>query len=106
MSAYQNLTTLYRGEPSPFSWFGRMSTRAGKMLKGRYFTPDLNLAQHHARGLGGTIQSMTASAAELAAAKKLKNYLKYTKKIAPWLNPHPDVVTAPRSLLNKSALNW
>ena len=101
MSAYQNLTTLYRGEPSPFSWFGR-----GNLMKGRYFTPDLSLAKLHASGLGGTIKSMTANAAELAAAKKFKNYLKHTKKIMPWLNPHPDVVTAPRSLLNKSALNW
>ena len=101
MSAYQNLTTLYRGEPSPFSWFGR-----GNLMKGRYFTPDLNLAKLHASGVGGTIKSMTANAAELAAAKKFKNYLKHTKKIMPWLNPHPDVVTAPRSLVNKSALNW
>ena len=42
MSAYQNLTTLYRGEPSPFSWLGRTENN---MLKGRWFTPKAELAR-------------------------------------------------------------
>ena len=101
MSAYQNLTTLYRGEQTPFSWLGRSN-----LMKGRWFTPNPELARGYANYPGGVIRSVDATASELGLAKKLKNYLKYTKNLGARISPNPEVVIAPRSLLNRASINW
>ena len=42
-----DLTTLYRGEPSPFSKLGRSN-----LMKGRWFTPNPELARGYANSEG------------------------------------------------------
>jgi hypothetical protein len=101
MSAYQNLTTLYRGEPSPFSSLGRSS-----LMKGRWFTPNPEFARGYANYPGGVVRSVDATASEIAKANKFKNYLKYTKNLGTRISPNPEVMIAPRSLLNKASINW
>jgi len=96
-----DLTTLYRGEQTPFSSFGRSN-----LMKGRWFTPNPELARGYANYPGGVVRSVDASASELKQAQKFKNYLKYTKNLGARISPNPEVVVAPRSLLNRASINW
>ena len=69
-----DLTTLYRGEPTPFSWLGRTENN---MLKGRFFTPNPELARGFANQPGGLIRSMDVTPTQLTDAQKFKRGLKY-----------------------------
>ena len=99
-----DLTTLYRGEPTPFSWLGRTENN---MLKGRFFSPDPELARGFANQPGGLIRSMDVTPTQLTDAQKFKSGLKY-KKGFDWLNPNKDVVVASKKLLTeaKPSINW
>ena len=99
-----NFTTLYRGEPTPFSWLGRTENN---MLKGRFFTPDPELARGFANQPGGLIRSMDVTPTQLTDAQKFKSGLKYNKGFD-WLNPNKDVVVASKKLLTeaKPSINW
>ena len=99
-----DLTTLYRGEPTPFSWLGRTENN---MLKGRFFTPDPELARGFANQPGGLIRSMDVTPTQLTDAQKFKRGLKYNKGFD-WLNPNKDVVVASKKLLTeaKPSINW
>jgi hypothetical protein len=99
-----DLTTLYRGEPTPFSWLGRTENN---MLKGRFFTPNPELARGFANQPGGLVRSMDVTPTQLADAQKFKSGLKY-KKGFDWLNPNKDVVVASKKLLTeaKPSINW
>ena len=96
-----HLTTLYRGEQTPFSSLGRSN-----LMKGRWFTPNPEFARGYANYPGGVVRSVDATASELAKAKKFKNYLKYAKNLGARISPNPEVMIAPRSLLNRASINW
>ena len=100
----QDLTTLYRGEPTPFSGLGRTENN---MLKGRFFSPDSELARGFAQRPGGVIRSMDVTPNQLIDTQKFKSGLKY-KKGFDWLNPNKDVVVASKKLLSeaKPSINW
>jgi len=99
--AWRDLTTLYRGEPSPFSSLGRSN-----IMKGRWFTPNPEFARGYANYPGGIVRSMKVTPSELEYAQKFKNYLKYTKGMGARISPNPEVVISPRSLLNRASINW
>ena len=100
----QDLVTLFRGEPTPFSNLGRTENN---MLKGRFFSPDSELARGFAQRPGGVIRSMDVTPTQLSDTMKFKSGLKY-KKGFDWLNPNKDVVVASKKLLSeaKPSINW
>ena len=72
----QDLVTLFRGEPTPFSNLGRTENN---MLKGRFFSPDSELARGFAQRPGGVIRSMDVTPTQLSDTMKFKSGLKYKK---------------------------
>ena len=100
----KDLITLFRGEPTPFSNLGRTENN---ILKGRFFSPDSELARGFAQRPGGVIRSMDVTPAQLSDTMKFKSGLKYNKGFD-WLNPNKDVVVASKKLLSeaKPSINW
>jgi len=100
----KDLISLFRGEPTPFSNLGRTENN---MLKGRFFSPDPELARGFAQRPGGVIRSMDVTPTQLSDTMKFKSGLKYNKGFD-WLNPNKDVVVASKKLLSeaKPSINW
>ena len=104
-----DLTTLYRAVDSPFRELIPKSFEQN-IGKGRWYTPDINIAKSYATKPGSTIYSMDVAPSDITKSNKLKQRL--INKGYDWIDNaatlSDDVVLASKELLNKGkpSINW
>ena len=105
----EDLITLYRGVDKVVDDFTPKNFE-GNIGKGRWYTPDINIAKSYVTKPGGAIYSMDVPSSTISQSNKLKQRL--ISKGYDWMDNaatlSDDVVLASKELLNKGkpSINW
>ena len=105
----EDLITLYRGIDKVVDDFTPKNYE-GNIGKGRWYTPNIDIAKSYATKPGSTIYSMDVAPSDITKSNKLKNRL--ISKGYDWMDNaatlSDDVVLASKELLNKGkpSINW
>ena len=105
----EDLITLYRGIDKVVDDFTPKNYE-GNIGKGRWYTPNIDIAKSYATKPGSTIYSMDVAPSDITKSNKLKQRL--ISKGYDWMDNaatlSDDVVLASKELLNKGkpSINW